>query len=99
MASKKELRKMTQQEKVIINARGEALLTMGGIIIAISMLMAIIAIAMGDNKAIFGFLTFSFAYLGGASIFSYKYQKTKGFIVLGAVGVLLTIGSVILYLI
>ena len=98
MGNKKELRKMTQQEKAITNARGEAILTMGAIMIALSMLMAVIAIALGYNRAIFGFLTFAFAYLGGASLFSYKYQKTKGFIILGIVGIILTIGSVVLYL-
>ena len=99
MASKKELRKMTQTEKAIVNTRGEAILTMGVIIIAISLLMAILAIANGNTKEIFGFLLFSFAYLGGAAFFSYKYQKTVGFLILGIVGVLLTIGSAVLYLI
>lgn len=99
MATKKELRKITQAEKAIINTRGEAIITMGVIIMAISMLMAIMAIAMGNTKDIFGFLLFSFAYLGGAALFSYKYQKTAGFLVLGIVGILLTIGSAVLYII
>lgn len=99
MASKKELRKMTQAEKAIINTRGEAIITMGVVVIAVSMIMAIIAIAMGKTKEIFAFLLFSFAYLGGAALFSYKYQRTKGFLILGIVGWLLTIGSLILYLI
>ena len=99
MASKKELRKMTQSEKAIINTRGEAIMTMGVIVIAVSMLMAIIAIAMGRTKDIFGFLLFAFAYLGGAALFSYKYQKTKGFLILGIVGWLLTVGAAVLYII
>lgn len=98
MGNKKELRKMTQAEKAIINARGEVLITMGVVTIAISMLLAIIALAKGDSKDAFGFLSFSFAYLAGASIFSYKYQKTKGFILLGIFGAALTIGAVVLYL-
>lgn len=97
MANKKELRKMTQTEKVILNTRGEALITMGVIILAISMLMAIIEIANGSGKKAFGFLLFAFGYLGGAALFSYKYQKTKGFLLLGIVGVLLALGSFILY--
>ena len=97
MANKKELRKMTQTEKAIINARGEALITMGVIIIAVSMLMSIIEIARGNGSMAVGFLVFAFAYLAGAALFSYKYQKTKGFIVLGVFGVLLKIGAVILY--
>ena len=99
MANKKELRKMTQTEKAIINTRGEAILTMGIVIIAISMLMAIICIAMGNTKELFGFLLFSFAYLGGAALFSYKYQKTAGFLDLGIFGVLLTIGCAVLFII
>ena len=99
MANKKELRKITQAEKAILNTRGEAIITMGVIIIAISMLMAILAIAMGNTKDMFGFLTFAFAYLGGAALFSYKYQKTKGFIILGIVGIILTIGCAALYII
>ena len=99
MASKKELRKMTQTEKAIINTRGEAIITMGVIIMSVSMLMAIVAIAMGNTKEVFGFLLFAFAYLGGAALFSYKYQKTPGFIILGVIGILLTIGSAVLYII
>ena len=99
MANKKELRKMTQTEKAIINARGEAIITMGVIIIAVSMLMAILAIANGNTKEIFGFLLFSFAYLGGAALFSYKYQKTIGFLILGIVGILITIGCAVLFII
>ena len=99
MASKKELRKMTQTEKAIVNTRGETILTMGVIIIAVSMLMAILCIAMGNTKEVFGFLLFSFAYLGGAALFSYKYQKTVGFLILGILGVLLTIGCAVLYVI
>lgn len=99
MASKKELRKMTQSEKAIINARGEALITMGVIVIAVSMLMAIICIAYGKAKESFGFLMFTFAYLAGAALFSYKYQKTKGFLIFGIFGSLLTIGALIIYLI
>lgn len=98
MANKKELRKMTQTEKAIVNTRGEAIITMGVIIMALSMLMAIIEIARGNAKNSFGFLAFAFAYLAGAALFSFKYQKTKGFIILGVVGVLLTIGSIILYI-
>ena len=98
MANKKELRKITQTEKAILNTRGEALITMGVIIIALSMLMAIIEIARGNGKGSFGFLLFAFGYLAGAALFSYKYQKTKGFLLLGIVGVLLTIGSLILYI-
>lgn len=97
MANKKELRKMTQTEKAILNTRGEALITMGVIVMALAMLMAIIEIAKGKAYGAFGFLVFAFAYLAGAALFSYKYQKTKGFIILGVVGVLLTIGSVVLY--
>ena len=99
MGNKKELRKMTQTEKAILNARGEAIITMGVIIMAVSMLMAIVAIAMGNTKEVFGFLLFAFAYLGGAALFSYKYQKTPGFIILGVIGILLTIGSAVLYII
>ena len=99
MANKKELRKMTQSEKAIINARGEAIITMGVVIIAVSMLMAIICIAYGRYKDTFGFLMFTFAYLAGASLFSYKYQKTKGFLIMGIVGCLLTIGALIIYLV
>ncbi len=99
MASKKELRKMTQAEKAIINTRGEALLTMGVIVIGLSMLMAIVEIARGSGAKAFGFLIFAFGYLGGAAIFSYKYQKTKGFLLLGIFGILLTIGAFILYVI
>lgn len=98
MASKKELRKMTQTEKVIVQTRGEAILTLGVIIIALSMLMAIVELATDNGKRAFGFLLFSFAYLAGASLFSYKYQRTKGFLFLGIFGILLTIGSFILYL-
>ena len=90
---------MTQTEKVITQTRGEAILTMGVIIIALSLLMAIVEIANGNGKGAFGFLMFAFAYLAGASFFSYKYQRTKGFILLGIFGVILTIGSFILYLI
>ena len=96
---KKELRKITQAEKAILNTRGEALITMGVITIAVSMLMAIIAIANGKAKESFGFLLFSFAYLAGAAFFSYKYQKTKGFLILGIFGSLLTIGALVIYLI
>ena len=92
MGSKKELRK-------IITTRGEAIITMGVIIMSVSMLMAIVAIAMGNTKEVFGFLLFAFAYLGGAALFSYKYQKTPGFIILGVIGILLTIGSAVLYII
>jgi len=99
MGNKKELRKMTQTEKAIINARGEAIMTMGAIIIAVSMLMAVIAIALGKTKETFGFILFSFAYLGGAALFSYKYQKSKGFLLLGIFGILLTIGAAVLYII
>lgn len=99
MGNKKELRKMTQTEKAILNARGEALITMGVIIIAVSLLMAVVEIAKGNGSKSFGFLIFAFAYLTGASIFSYKYQKTKGFILLGVFGAVLTIGALILYLI
>ena len=99
MASKKELRKMTQSEKAIINARGEALITMGVIVIAVSMLMAVICIAYGRAKEAFGFLMFTFAYLAGAALFSYKYQKTKGFLIFGILGCLITIGALIIYLI
>lgn len=99
MGNKKELRKMTQTEKAILNTRGEALITMGVIVIAISMLMAVVEIARGNGSKSFGFLTFAFAYLAGAAFFSYKYQKTKGFIILGVFGALLTIGSLILYII
>ena len=99
MGNKKELRKMTQTEKAILNTRGEALITMGVIIMALSMLMAIMEIAKGTARGAFGFLTFAFAYLAGASLFSYKYQKTKGLIIFGVVGILLTIGSVVLYFI
>ena len=98
MANKKELRKMTQTEKVIIQTRGEALLTLGVIIIDISMLMAIVEIANNNGKKAFGFLMFSFAYLAGASLFSYKYQRSKGFLLLGIFGILLTIGSFVLYI-
>ena len=98
MANKKELRKMTQTEKVIIQTRGEALLTLGVIIIGISMLMAIVEIANNNGKKAFGFLMFSFAYLAGASLFSYKYQRSKGFLLLGIFGILLTIGSFVLYI-
>ena len=55
--------------------------------------------AMGNTKEVFGFLLFAFAYLGGAALFSYKYQKTPGFIILGVIGILLTIGSAVLYII
>lgn len=96
---KKELRKITQTEKAILNTRGEALITMGVIIIAVSMLMAIICIAYGKARESFGFLMFTFAYLAGASLFSYKYQKTKGFLIMGIVGCLLTIGALIIYLV
>ena len=99
MGNKKELRKMTQTEKAILNTRGEALITMGVIIMALAMLMSIIEIAKGTARGAFGFMSFAFAYLAGASLFSYKYQKTKGFVILGIFGVLLTIGSVVLYLI
>ena len=99
MGSKKELRKITQTEMAILNARGEALLTMGAIIIAISSILAVIAIALGNVKEAFGFLTFTFAYVAGAVLFSYKYQKTKGFLILGILGVLITIGSVVLFII
>ena len=99
MANKKELRKMTQTEKAIVNTRGEAIITMGVVILAVSMLMSIVELARGNAKNMFGFLLFSFAYLGGASLFSYKYQKTKGFILLGILGIVLTIGSLVLYLI
>ena len=99
MANKKELRKITQAEKAILNTRGEAIITMGVIIMAVSMLMAIVAIAMGNTREIFGFLLFSFAYLGGAALFSYKYQKTKGFLIFGILGCLITIGALIIYLI
>ena len=98
MGNKKELRKMTQAEKAIINARGEVLITMGVVTLAISMLLAIIALAKGDSKVAFGFLAFSFAYLAAACIFSYKYQKTKGFILFGILGAGLTIGAIVLYL-
>ena len=98
MANKKELRKMTQSEKAIINARGEALITMGVIIIAVSMLMAIICIAYGRYKDTFGFLMFTFAYLAGASLFSYKYQKTKGFLIFGILGCLISLGALIIFL-
>jgi len=98
MANKKELRKITQTEKAILNTRGEAIITMGVIIIAVSMLMAIVEIANGNGKKSFGFLLFAFAYLGGAALFSYKYQKTKGFLILGIVGILLAIGSFVLYI-
>jgi len=99
MANKKELRKITQAEKAILNTRGEAIITMGVIIMAVSMLMAIVAIAMGNTREIFGFLLFSFAYLGGAALFSYKYQKTIGFLILGIVGILLTIGCAVIFII
>ena len=98
MASKKELRKMTQTEKVITQTRGEAILTMGVIIIALALLMAVVEIANNNGKGAFGFLMFAFAYLAGASLFSYKYQRTKGFIILGIFGILLTIGSFVLYI-
>ena len=89
---------MTQTEKVIIQTRGEAVLTLGVIMIALSMLMAIVELANNNGNKAFGFLLFSFAYLAGASLFSYKYQRTKGFLLLGILGILLTIGSFILYL-
>ncbi len=99
MGSKKELRKITQTEKAILNARGEALLTMGAIIIAISSILAVIALALGNIKESFGFLSFTCAYIAGAALFSYKYQKSKGFLILGIFGVLITIGAVVLYVI
>ena len=97
MANKKELRKMTQAEKAIINTRGEAILTMGVIIVGLSFLMAIVELSRGSGARSFGFLIFAFGYMAGASIFSYKYQKNKGFIILGIVGVLLTLGAFALY--
>ena len=99
MANKKELRKITQAEKAILNTRGEALITMGVVVIAFSMLMAIVALAVGNTKNAVGFLGFSFAYLAGAALFSFKYQKTKGFLILGILGIILTIGAFVLYLI
>ena len=45
------------------------------------------------------FLMFTFAYLAGAALFSYKYQKTKGFLIFGILGCLITIGALIIYLI
>ena len=98
MANKKELRKITQAEKAILNTRGEALITMGVIIIAVSMLMAVVEIANGKAIKAFGFIMFTFAYMGGAALFSYKYQKTKGFLILGIVGIILALGSFVLYI-
>ena len=98
MANKKELRKLTQTEKVILQTRGEAVVTLGVITIALSMLMAIVELANNNGKRAFGFILFSFAYLAGAALFSYKYQRSKGFLILGIVGILLTIGCFIIYI-
>ena len=98
MANKKELRKITQTEKAILNTRGEALLTMGVIVVALAMLMAVVEIANGKGARSFGFLMFAFGYMGGAALFSYKYQKTKGFLLLGIFGILLTIGAFLIYI-
>lgn len=97
MGNKKELRKITQTEKAILNTRGEALLTMGIITIAISCLMAVLAIAMGGAKIALGFLAITFAYIGGAGLFSYKYQRTIGFLLIGIFGILLTITFGVLF--
>ena len=79
MANKKELRKITQAEKAILNTRGEALITMGVVVIAFSMLMAIVALAVGNTKNAVGFLGFSFAYLAGAAYFLLSNKRQKDF--------------------
>lgn len=98
MGNKKELRKITQQEKAVANARGEALFAMGIVVVGLSLLLAIVEIASGTPKKSFGYVTIAMGYVAAFSIYSYKYQKTKGFMVASVVGAIIALGCFVLYI-
>lgn len=99
MGNKKELRKITKEEKVILQTRGEALFTMGLVVIGLAIGLIIIEIAKENAYGVFGYLTIIMGYIAGFAIYSYKYQKTRGYLILGIVGVIFALGCFALALI
>lgn len=82
-------RKISMSEKAVLQARGETLIVMGAIICGFCLLLAFFELA--NERSVFGYLTIIVAYLAGASLYSYKYQRTKGFMIFGVVGVVLAL--------
>lgn len=98
MGNKKELRKMTQTEKAITQARGEAILMLGIVIFVICLLFAVIEVGLGNALKVVAFVAIILAYVTGALILSYKYQKTKLYLLMAIIGGILTLLSIIFYI-